>query len=106
MARTQRTGRFLGWTDYVTVATGETEIIVIPPLDSGHKISVTAIPGSNTALVQHSTSSNADVLADTATWQDWLHGSVMDTKNGVVISPITGLKFSATGGSCEFEVVY
>lgn len=104
MALLARTGRFLGFTNFVTVATGETEILKIPPLDSGTQISVTAIPGSNTALVQHTTSPDADVVAS-ATWQDWIYGSVTDTTNGVIIAPITGLKFGATGGQCKFEVV-
>lgn len=106
MAITEREGRFLGWTNYITVADGETEIVSIPPLDSAHRISVTAIPGSNTALVQYTTSSDADVIADTATWQNWIYGSVSATTNGVVIAPITGLKLGATGGECNFEIVY
>jgi len=105
MALSKRAGRFLGFTDYITVLTGETSTLAIPPLDSGHQISVTAIPGGNTALVQHTTSPDADVADDSALWQDWIYGSVTATTVGVVIAPITGLKFGATGGTCNFEVV-
>jgi hypothetical protein len=104
MALLQRTGRFLGFTNFVTVATGDTEILAIPPLDAGHQISVTAIPGSNTALVEHTTSPDADVAAS-ATWQEWPSGSVTSTTSDTIVSPVTGLRFSATGGQCKFEVV-
>lgn len=102
---TNREGRFVGWTESIAVEDGESEVIAIPTLDR-NKISVTAIPGANTALVKFTTSSDAAVAADTATWQEWIYGSVTSTTNGVVMSPITGLKFEATGGTCNFEVVY
>jgi len=105
MALSERTGRFLGYTDFVTVATGGTTTLAIPPLDSGHQITVTAIPGVNTALVQHTTSTDAKVAAGAAVWQNWIYGSVTATTVGVIIAPITGLKFGATGGTCNFEVV-
>jgi len=104
MAFLERTGRFLGFTNFVTVATGETNILAIPPLDAGHQISVTAIPGANTAKVEHTTSPDADVAAS-AVWQDWPSGSVTITTSDIVEGPITGLRFSATGGQCKFEVV-
>lgn len=100
----KRTGRFLGYTGFVTVAAGETDILKVPPLDTGHQISVTAIPGGNTAKVEHTTSPDADVAAS-AVWQEWPSGSVISTTSDTIVSPVTGLRFSATGGQCKFEVV-
>lgn len=105
MSMTKRDGRFIGFSYSATIGAAETEILPIPPLDSGAQISVTAIPGANTALVQHTTSSDVSVAAETATWVDWPSGSVTVTTSDVVDSPITGLKFTATGGDCTFEVV-
>ena len=104
MALIKRTGSFLGFTNFTTAEDGVPEILKIPPLDSGHKISVTAIPGANTALVEHTTSPDADVESS-ATWQEWPHSSVTATTSDVISSPITGLRFIATGGQCSFEVV-
>lgn len=104
MAFTQRTGRMLGFTHKSTVADGATEVLLVPPLDSGAHVSVSAIPGANTALVEFTTTPDADVAAS-GVWQEWPDGSVTSTTSNKVMSPITGLRFSATGGDCSFEVV-
>lgn len=105
MALAERTGRFLGFTHSATVEGAATEVLRIPPLDSGAQISVTAIPGANTALVESTTSTDAKVIAGTAVWVAWPQGSVTVTTQDVITSPVTGIRFSATGGQCSFEVV-
>lgn len=105
MALVERAGRFLGFTQFVTVATDSNEVVMIPPLQSGQKVPVGAIPGSNTANVHHTLSSDADVIADTATWKEWACGPVTETTHDYLEAPATALKLSAAGGTCTFEIV-
>lgn len=103
MALTRRDGKYISYSDSITI-TSTTEILQIPTLFSGAKISVTAIPGANSALVEHTTSLDEDVLAS-AVWQEWPSGTVTETTGDVITSPITGLRFTAIGGECTFEIV-
>jgi len=96
----------LGFEFTTTIATsGDTETLLIPPIGAGPLISVTAIPGANTASVKSSTSPTATVKAGSGTFQDWPGGDVTSTTTKTLEGAVTALKFTAVGGSCDFEVV-
>jgi hypothetical protein len=86
-----------------TVAASDTETYYLPA--GSVPVTVTVIPGSNTGLVQYTTSSESAAVAGTATWQNWAKGSVTSTASDTLLGPVTALKFSATGGSVTFEIV-
>jgi len=101
-------GRFIGFEFQQTLtATSVGDPLLIPPLPPGSRVTVTAIPsGGGTALVEFTTSSDADLTASSVTWQAWPKGSISSVDTDSIISPVTGLRFTAsTAGSSDFEVV-
>lgn len=101
-----RTGPFPGYTRKESVTAGSPATVVISHTPAGRDITVTAIPGGGgTANVQFSTSSDAEVAAATATWQDWPSGAVSSTTSDRVLSQITALKLIATTADAVFELV-
>lgn len=69
-------------------------------------MSVTAIPGGGgTMLVQFTTSSQAQILAGAAVWQDWPSGAVSATTCDVLMAPVTAIRATATTQPGTLEVV-
>lgn len=106
MAFTKRPGQYPGYTHKETVAGGATsDSLVVPPLPGSEKVTITVIPGANSGLVEFTTSPDSEITAATATWHEWPSGTVTQNTIDYIDSPITGLRFSATGGDVDFEVV-
>lgn len=102
----QREGRYNGYTHTETLANGITsEAIAIPPLPPGGRVTCTVIAGANTAKIQFTTSSDAAVVADTATWQDWPQGDKTGTFSDSIITPVTAVRGVSVSGEIDFEVV-
>lgn len=106
MTLTVREGRYNGYTHTETLADGITSAAIpIPPLLPGARITCTVIAGSNTAKIQYSTSSDADVAADTATWIDWPGGNKTGTYSDTILAPITAIRGVSVSGEITFEIV-
>ena len=93
--------RFISLT--VTAGTTSSDIV----LEHEHQVtSVCVYPVSGgTALVEISTSPPSDVKGGTANWIDWAKGSVTVDTNDSTLSPITGVRATATTQDCILEVV-
>jgi hypothetical protein len=103
---TPREGRYNGFTYTETLADGITsDAIAIPPLPPGGRVTCTVIAGANTAKIQFTTSSDAAVSADTATWQDWPQGDKTGTFSDSIISPVTAVRGVSVSGEIDFEIV-
>jgi hypothetical protein len=89
-----------------TIANGLTgDTIKIPVLQAGKTISICLIAGSNTGKIQVTTSSDADVAANTATWSDLVLSANTGTVRDEITAPITGLRGVSTSGEISIEVV-
>ena len=88
--------------NHFTVAAGDTEVVKV--LDFAPHITITVIP-AGTALVEFTTSSEADIDADTATWHDWSLGTVSAKACTAIIESVTALRFGATSSDADFELV-
>jgi len=80
--------------------------IIIPPTGSeGARVTCTVIPGGNTGKFQYTTSPDADVLADTAIWQDWPGGSKTSTFSDSLLAPVTAVRGVSVSGPIDIEVL-
>jgi len=104
MALVQRNGRKPGWTHKETLADGVTSDPIIIPTYS-ERVTCTVVAGANTAKIQSTTSPEANVLAATATWQDWPAGNKTGTYSDSIISPCTAVRGVSVSGEIVFEVV-
>ena len=106
MAMVTREGRYNGYTHTETLVDGITsDPIVIPPLPPGGRVTCTVIAGANTAKIQFTTSSDAAVVADTATWSDWPQGDKIGTFSDSIITPVTAVRGVSVSGEIDFEIV-
>lgn len=108
MTLTQRPGRNPGWTYKETLADGTTsDPVIIPPLqnDSGN-VTCTIIANANTGKMQSTTSPDANIAADTATWVDWPNGDTNGTYTDALITPVTAVRGISVSGEITFEVVF
>jgi len=105
---TERAGIARGYYYTETIATGTTgRNVKIPPLGlDGAKITCTIIAGANTGSFEFTTSSDAEVLADTATWIAWPKGTVTGTDYDALTSQVTGLRGVSDAGEVVIEIVY
>ena len=108
VSMTLRQGIVKGYYYTETIADSATGANVkIPPMGlDGSRITCTIIAGSNTGKFQFTTSSDAAVQADTATWIDWAKGAVTGTDYDVLTSQVTGLRGVSTSGEIKIEIVY
>ena len=108
VSMTLRQGITKGYYYTETIANGVTgRNVKIPPMGlDGSRITCTIIAGSNTGKFQFTTSSDAAVFADTATWIDWPLGAVTGSQYDVLTSQVTGLRGVSTSGEIKIEIVY
>lgn len=69
----------------------------------GGLVSCTMVAGANTGKVQFTTSSDIDVLADTANAQNWPLGNVTGTYSDAV-AQVTAVRGVSISGIVDFEV--
>jgi len=108
VSMTLRDGITKGYFYSETIATGATgSNVKIPPMGmDGTYITCTIHAGANTGKFQFTTSSDAAVLADTATWIDWPKGVVTGTNYDALTSQVTGLRGVSAAGEVTIEIVY
>ena len=100
-------GRYVpGWHHKETIAGGATgNDVIIPPLPAGKTVTCTLIAGANTGKFQITTSSDEDIKAGTATWQDWAKGDSTNTVTDVIIGQVTGIRGVSVSGEVKIEIV-
>lgn len=104
---TIRQGRFVGYEYHEIVSDGATGLsVIIPPLGSEwKKATCTLTASANTGKFQYTTSSDAEVLTDAATWIDWPNGDTTGDYSAAVISPITALRGVSVSGDIVIDIV-
>jgi len=89
-----------------TIATGVTgPSVLIPALPLGKNVTLTLIAGANTGSFQVSTSSDAAVVAGTATWQTWVTGVTTGTVSDVILGQVTAVRGVSAAGEISIEIV-
>lgn len=108
VSMTLRQGITKGYYYTETIADGVTgSNVKIPPMGlDGTTITLTIIAGSNTGKFQLTTSSDAAVQADTATWTDWTEGDTTGSLNMTLGSQVTGIRGASVSGEVIIEIVY
>jgi len=104
LALTERSGRQPTWEGKFTVDDDTSDYLFLPAL-SGRYVAVGVIPGANGGKIQHTISSISAVEGGSAIWYDWPHGMVSANKMDYLLSPITAIRFVASGGEVDFEVL-
>ena len=93
-----------GYAYQETIASGNGDSVIVHPLN-GKPLTCTLIAGSNTGKIQFTTSSEAAVIAGTATWQDW-EGVTTGTGSDVLVGAVTAVRGVSTSGEVKVELVY
>lgn len=108
VSMTLRQGIVKGYFYTETIADGLTgRNVKIPPMGlDGTRITCTIIAASNTGKFQFTTSSDAAVQADTATWIDWPEGDSTGSIYDTITSQVTGLRGVSVSGEVTIEIVY
>ena len=89
-----------------TIATGVTgPSIMIPAILNEKQITCLLVAGANTGSIQVTTSTDAKVASDTASWQTWGTGVTTGTVSDVVVGPITAIRGVSAAGEISIEVV-
>lgn len=102
----QRNAYFVGYHYTETIADGETgDDIHIPPLSDGKVIGCRMIAGAGTGKFQDTMSSDEDVLAGTAEWNDWYIGDQTGTASEWLSPNVTGIRGVSISGGIKIEVV-
>lgn len=103
----RRKGAALGYEYAETIASGENgDTIRIFPLGPGNaQVTCRVIAGANTGKFQFTTSPDANVIAGSAVWSDWAHGTVTGTDWDVLLSQVTALRGVSVSGEVKIEVV-
>jgi len=104
---TKRQGRMPGYEYSAQILDGVTgPSIIVPPTGSeGARVTCTIIPGASTGKFQFTTSPDADVLADTAIWQDWPNGNTTSTFSDSLLAPVTAVRGVSVSGNIDIEVL-
>jgi hypothetical protein len=104
----RREAQTIGYFHKETIADGLTgdDIHVLPIGRGGARVSCSVIAGAGTGKIQFSTSPDAEVLAETAVWQDWPNGDVTGTSSDTLLSAVTGLRGASITGEIDIEIVY
>lgn len=102
----RRNGRVQGW-EYKEIMTAgvNSDTIRIPPLNEGAMVSVSLVIATGEGKIQFTTSPDADVIADSAEWQDWPLGLCTDTCSDALIGPATGLRLVRVSGTVGIEII-
>lgn len=97
-----------GFAHYETIADGQTgnDVRVFPMGLDGANVTCRIIAGAGTGKFQFTTSSDVDVLAETAVWSDWPKGTVTGTDWDALLSQVTGLRGVSVSGEIKIEIVY
>lgn len=103
-----RQGIIQGYYYTETIADGATgKNVKIPPMGlNSAGITCTIIAGANTGKFQFTTSSDAAVQADTATWIDFPDVDVTGTESKTIGSQVTGIRGVSASGEIKIEIVY
>jgi hypothetical protein len=102
----QRDAYFVGFQHEETIADGETgNDIRIPPLPAGKVIAARLIAGAGTGKFQDTMSSDEDVTAGTAVWDDWYVGTQTGTVSEILRPNVTGIRGVSVSGEITVQVV-
>ncbi len=102
----QRDSYFAGWHYSETIGDGETgHDIHIPALPDGKVIGCRLMAGAGTGKFQDTMSSDADVVAGTAVWNDWYIGNQTGTASEWLRPNVTGIRGVSVSGEIKIEVV-
>jgi hypothetical protein len=70
-----------------------------------YPLTVTAIPGGGgTVLVEFTTTPKGAGLAGAAVWHEWPAGAVAASDTDALLSPVAGLRFTATVATATVEI--
>ena len=81
------------------------DVHVLPMGLGWTKITCAMVAGAGSGSIEFTTSSDADVLAQTAEWRTWPLGVVTGTKFDAVLSQVTGLRGRSASGEIEIIIV-
>lgn len=81
------------------------QAIQIPPMHE-KRITVTVICESGSCKAQTTTSSDIDVINDSAVWEDWALGAVSGVETDVLTGQVTGIRAVSISGQTVIEIVY
>ncbi|MCD6321850.1 MAG: hypothetical protein J7L77_02375 [Clostridiales bacterium] len=101
-------GRYIpGWHHKEIITNGATgNDVIIPPLPAGKNVTCTLIAeGTSTGKFQTTTSSDEDVKAGTATWQDWAKGDSAGTVTDVIVGQVIGVRGVSVSGEVKIEII-
>ena len=98
-------GRKPGYYHAETLADGITSDPVIIPGLNGLPVTCTIIIVGTSGKVEFTTSSDAEVAAATAVWQDWAGGTVTANTSDALIGPVTAVRGVSVSGEVKFQVV-
>lgn len=98
--------RSLKFQKQVTVAAGQTVVVIIPTQMNSSSVAVYPEAGGS-ALVKFSLSPIDDIANDAANvkWVDWSNGTVTEATANDAQSPINAYSCAATAQPCVFEVL-
>ena len=105
---TKRNSTIPGYQYYKSIAAGaDGEVVWIPPLEAGTKITCRIHCGVGTGYIKYTTSPDEFVKDGTATWTTWPKGEQTGTAEDVIISPVSGLQGFNTGAAALIiEILY
>ena len=98
-------GRKPGYYHAETLADGITgDPVVIPGLN-GLPVTCKIVIVGTSGKVEFTTSPDADVVADTADWEDWPDGTVTADTSDALLGPVTAVRGVSVVGTVKFQVV-
>lgn len=100
--------RYPGGRETYSVTDGNETIVPIVPRAAGANLFVQAVPGAGATAMVYITGADEADLATTTAWQLWDLGAVTSASADLarhVLLPITGIKFTSTGGDSDFFLV-
>ncbi len=98
-------GRKPGYYHAESLADGVTGDPVVVPGLNGLPVTCTIIIVGTSGKVEFTTSSDVEVAAGTATWQDWAGGTVTANTSDALIGPVTAVRGVSVSGEVKFQVV-
>ena len=104
---TRRQGRFLSYEYHAEIADGVTgPSVILPPMGSnGARTNCTINLSSSTGKFQYTSSSEEDVLDDTANWYDWDKGEVTESTSDALTVPVMALRGVSISGTITIDIM-
>jgi hypothetical protein len=93
------------YTEVIANTDNGESIFVHPVFNKSGHVTCTIICSNSSGKFQTSTSSQIDIEAGVATWQDWAEGTVAVNTTDVLTGPVTGIRGVSVSGEITIEIV-